>query len=392
MNKLKLRIHQIIAIIKYFYYKIYCKVKKINNDDKWIISERGNDARDNGYCFYKYMIEKHPEIDFKYVIKKGSDDEKRIDKNRLIYQGSKEHYILFITAGYLLSTHIMGYSPEFRIFNKFDKWGWIHINGKRIYLNHGIDNQSVEGLKCGNIKVDLFVCGAKPQYEHELKVLGHPKGVIQYTGMPRYDYLKNNLKNQILCMPTWRTWNFYIKDSEEFKKTEYFEKWNEFLQNKELGDILEKNNLELIFYPHYEVQRYINAFESKNKRIKIASIENYDVQTLLNESKLLISDYSSVMFDFAFLNKPEIYFQFDYEYFFTHHYGKGYYSYEKDGFGPTTKNSEETVEKLNNYIKNNYEVEEKYKKNRDRFFTLDGEHNCDRVYEKILKCKKNYVK
>lgn len=391
MKKFKLRCHQLIVFIRYCYYFIYCKIHKIINEDTWIISERGDDARDNGYAFYKYMMINHPEVNFKYVIKKGSKDEERIKKERLIYQGSKEHYILFITAGYLLSTHIMGYSPEFRLFNKLDRWGWIHINGRRIYLNHGIENQNVNGLKYGNIKVDLFVCGAKPQYDYELKTLGHPKNVLQYTGMPRYDYLKNNLKNQILFMPTWRTWLFYCKSLEQFKESEYFISWNKLINDENLKKILEKNNLELIFYPHYEIQPYIEAFKTNNTRIKIASIEKYDVQTLLNESKLLVSDYSSVIFDFAFLNKPVIYFQFDYDNFFNFHYGKGYYSYEKDGFGPCTETPEQTVKLIENYIENDYIVEEKYKNNKNRFFTLEQTGNSERVYKQILKCKKNYI-
>lgn len=392
MKKFKLRCHQLIAFIKYCYYCIYCKIHKIHNEDKWIISERGDDARDNGYAFYKYMVANHPEVDFKYVIKKGSQDERRIEKKRLIYQGSKEHYILFITAGYLLSTHIMGYSPEFRLFNKLDKLGLIHINGRRIYLNHGIENQNVDGLKCGKIKVDLFVCGAKPQYDHELKVLGHPDGVLQYTGMPRYDYLKNNLKNQILFMPTWRTWLFYCKNPEEFKKSEYFINWNKLINDEKLRELLEKNNLELVFYPHYEIQPYLKAFEfNNNNRIKIASIEKYDVQTLLNESRILVSDYSSVIFDFAFLNKPVIYFQFDYDNFFKFHYGKGYYSYDKDGFGPVSQTVDQTINLIEQYLENNFAVEGKYANNKKRFFTLDENGNSERVYRKILECKKNYI-
>lgn len=391
MKKFKLRCHQLIVFVKYCYYFFFCKIHKITNENTWIISERGDDARDNGYAFYKYMMSNHSEVNFKYVIKKGSKDEERINKKRVIYQGSREHYILFITAGYLLSTHIMGYSPEFRMFNKLDRWGWIHINGRRIYLNHGIENQNVSGLKCGNIKVDLFICGAKPQYDYELKTLGHPDGVLQYTGMPRYDYLKNNLKNQILFMPTWRTWLFYCKSTEQFKESEYFINWNKLINDEKLKEILEKNNLELIFYPHYEIQPYIEAFKSDNTRIKIASIEKYDVQTLLNESKILVSDYSSVIFDFAFLNKPVIYYQFDYDHFFKYHYGKGYYSYEKDGFGPCTETPEQTVKLIENYVENDYIVEEKYKNNKNRFFTLEQTENSERVYKQILECKKNYI-
>lgn len=44
------------------------------NKSIWLISERGTDARDNGYHFFRYLREKHPEIECYYVITKDSPD------------------------------------------------------------------------------------------------------------------------------------------------------------------------------------------------------------------------------------------------------------------------------------------------------------------------------
>ena len=363
MKKIIMRFHQLVVFIKYVYFYLYCNLFNIDNKNVWLISERGNEARDNGYAFYKFMEKNHPELEFKYVIEKKSTDlTKFIDKSRIIYHGSAKHYILFLTSGYLLSTHIMGYSPEFRMFNKLDKWGLVKIPGKRIYLNHGIEVSNTNGLKYGNIKVDLFVCGGKVQYDNEVNSLGHPSGVVRLTGMPRYDYLVNNLKRQILIMPTWRMNLFYCSNSEKFKETNYYFNWNKLLKNKDLTFLLEKYNLKLIFYPHYEIQPYINAFNCYSDRITIASLNNFDVQELLNQSELLITDYSSVMFDFAYLNKPIIYYQFDYSDFMKFHYGKGYFEYNTDGFGPITYNLTDTINMLKYYIETNFSVEKKYLK------------------------------
>lgn len=62
MNKIKLRIKQLLIILKYLFIKIlnvFTSNKKYN--DIWLIAERGDEARDNGYAFYKYMKENHPE-------------------------------------------------------------------------------------------------------------------------------------------------------------------------------------------------------------------------------------------------------------------------------------------------------------------------------------------
>ena len=58
---------------------------------------------------------------------------------------------------------------------------------------------------------------------------------------------------------------------------------------------------------------------------------NYQ-KTLLKAS-LLVTDYSSIFFDFAYLRKPVIYAHFDYEEYRMNYYPKGYFNYEKDRFG-----------------------------------------------------------
>lgn len=392
MKKLKLRFHQIIVIFKYIFFLILCKILKYSNDDAWLISERGDEARDNGFSFYKYMEKNHKDLNFYYVINKSSSDLRRFkNKDRVIFQGSFKHYVLFLTAGYLLSTHIMGYSPEFRIFNKLDKWGLVKLKGKRIYLNHGIEQNNVSGLKYGNIKVDLFVCGGKKQYDFESKELGHPNGVVRYTGLARYDYLNNNsLKSQILLMPTWRTKLFYCSNIEQFKKSEYYKNIDNLLKSEKLAKFLNDNNLKLIFYPHYEIQPFLSAFTNYDKNIILADFDNYDVQTLINESKIMITDYSSVNFDFAYLNKPIIYYQFDYDDFMQNHFGEGYFKYKKDAFGPVVDNYLSVIDELINIVNNGYRVEEKYTERKNEFFKYNDTSNCERVYEAIMDCRKNY--
>ena len=72
-------------------------------------------------------------------------------------------------------------------------------------------------------------------------------------------------------------------------------------------------------------------FESGSDRITIASKETQDVQKLLMDCALLVTDYSSVFFDVAFLRKPVVYYQFDEEEFRKYHYQKGYFDFRDHG-------------------------------------------------------------
>ena len=230
--------------------------------------------------------------------------------------------------------------------------------------------------------MQLFVCGAKPESEFVIEKYGHEAGVVQYTGLARYDNLHDaRTKKQIVVMPTWRT---YIQSKEEFLNSEYFEKWQGLLKNEELIALLEKNNFDLIFYPHYEVQKYLNCFEKGSARIKIASFDKFDVQLLLKESKLLITDYSSVFFDFGYMKKPIVYFQFDIDSFFNEIHEKGYFNHDEDGFGRVCLTIEDVVEAIQACFDNDFVLEKHYLERVERFFPLYDNKNCQRIFESII--------
>ena len=51
------------------------------HDEIWLISERPDQARDNGYCFFKYLRENHPEVQAYYLIDVNADDYKKIKRH-----------------------------------------------------------------------------------------------------------------------------------------------------------------------------------------------------------------------------------------------------------------------------------------------------------------------
>ena len=96
------------------------------------------------------------------------------------------------------------------------------------------------------------------------------------------------------------------------------------------------------------------------------------------QNKLLVTDFSSVAFDFAYLRKPVLYVHFD-----TNHYQEGYFDYERDGFGEVVYNLEDTVNKMIEYMTNECKLKEEYRVRIDNFFAFNDRNNCQRVYERI---------
>lgn len=354
-------------------------------NDIWLISERGTDARDNGYFFYKFLTEHHRDLKVYYVIDYNSADFNKVNRNgKTIRHKSLKHYAAVFRSKYLISSHIMGFTPEPEAFLILKNRNFINFRGKQIFLQHGITKGNIEGLKYPNVKVDLFICGAFTEYEYIKNTYNHPDGVVRFTGLARYDTLNNNVtKRQILIMPTWRKWLNSLNE-EDFKKSDYYNNWVNLLSNEKIYNWLKTNDFKIMFYPHYEMQKFINSFSPlANDYIKICSFCNSDVQTLLNESKLLITDYSSVYFDFAYLNKPIIFYQFDRDDFFNMHYNKGYFN--ENDFGRIVKSVNEVIKNFYRYdgefFENPYESKQK------EFFGNLGTGCCERIYSAISDIK-----
>ncbi|KAA0958750.1 teichoic acid biosynthesis protein [Planococcus sp. ANT_H30] len=375
------------CFFKYLVALVISVFMKLNKSyrDVWLIAERGTDARDNGVVFFKFLREHHSDINAYYVIARNSSDYNKVVRiGPTVNAGSFRHYLLFALSKVKISTHIMGYSPNIDFFTSVEKYLEI-VSGIKVFLQHGIIKDNLTTLHSDQVRLDLFICGAKPEYEYVLKNFGFKQDVIKYLGLTRFDCLHDDfkIKSQILLMPTWRWMHNGIEESSEFKKTEYYKKYQELINSSILEEKLKKTNIKLIFYPHYEVQKFISCFNSNSENVVIAKISDYDIQDLLKESSVLITDYSSVYFDFAYMNKPIIYYHFDYDDYRKTQYEEGYYDYENDGFGPVCQDINELLEALSESISINYNISEKYSKRTDSFFLINDKKNCIRTFEAI---------
>lgn len=369
-----------------FVFRIINKIKKRR---LWLICEDGTTARDNGYHFFKYIREKHPDDYCFYVIsKKASDYNKIKEYGNVIEFKSVKHWLFYLSAEYNISIHKHG--NPCRSFFYF-----IHVICKlynnRVFLQHGVTKDDMPFAYYKNARFRYFICSAQREFEFIRDTFGYPKGYVINTGLTRFDNLHdiNINKKQILIMPTWRNWfggkTEFDNNIELFKKTEYFKNWNSFITDKEFNDFIKKQNLTVYFYPHQHMQKFLELFKTNNDNIKIVDNSIIDIQTLLKESALLITDYSSVFMDFAYMQKPTLYFQFDEDEFRKNHLQKGYFDYREDGFGPVVTQKNDVVKEFKKIYING--TDKKYKQRMDDFFEIRDNQNSKRLYD-ILKNKK----
>ena len=380
MNKIKLRIKELYIFGLYLIAGM--TVWPFRKKQIWLVSERGQEARDNAYWFFLYLKQNHPEIESKYIISKKSVDRARLlaYNNDLIDYGSFNHYRYLWIASHFVSTHIMGYTTNMMFFCSLDKKFNIFKNKKKIFLQHGITKNKLRDLYSDRVNLDLFCCGAKLEYDVISANFGFANGIVKYTGLCRYDNLNNySTKRQILIMPTWRK---YI-DKNHFEDSEYFKTWSSLLISPILAELLEKYDYEAVFYPHYEIHGFINKFKEleTSSRIIIAGFD-YDVQTLLKESAFLVTDFSSVYFDMLYMHKPVLFYMFDSELFYSKHYTKGYIS--DDCLGEVAVDLDGIISHIEKILENNCKLQDKRKQIIAELFPRRDSNNCQRVFDSII--------
>lgn len=367
------------------------KIWKLLDRHIWVVSEYEGLARDNGYWFFKYLRDNYPNKTVYYPIAGGVSDERKIDAlgNKIVFS-SFLHYMLFWAAEKQFTSSKNAGFPS-RICEDLVQWNFHRF--QYIMLNHGITRGKSTVVDASKTNFDFICTCSEKDKEIIVKENGQPDNKVLLTGFARHDNLDSSLydSKQLLVMPTWRSWiNYKFGRSESEKKqiirsflsSDYYRSYLSLINNKKLIGFLEREDMHLVFYLHDYAQYYSRYFTTSSDRIIIAESKNYDIQTLLKQSALLITDYSSVCYDFAYMHKPVLYYQFDKEEFEYHQYAAGdYYSYEDDGMGELFYDEEPLIQAIIDAHEQSYRMKDKFVKRVDRYFVHHDRNNCERIYK-----------
>lgn len=369
-------------------------IYRLFRKDLWLICDNENEARDNGYWLFRYICENHPDQDAVYAINRHSPDYHKVKElGKTVHYGSLRHWVLYLTAKKNIGSQ-KGGKPNAAVCYVLEVKGI--LKNTRIFLQHGIIKDDMPWLHYENTKMKMFVTSTAGEQKFISETYGYPEGCVRQLGLCRFDRLHDFevRPKQILLMPTWRSWiaaptsaSFAIEDVRNFTDTTYFRAWSEFLHSERLHHILRDNGLKMVFYPHRDMQSFLPYFKTDDETIITAKWPEYDVQELLKESAYLITDFSSIAMDFAYMGKRLSYYQFDYDDFRKGQYPEGYFSYENDGFGRVCYRLSDILDELEAAISDGFENPLQYKKRHDEFFDLFDSHNCERNYSAIKELK-----
>lgn len=352
------------------------------NKKIWLFMDRQDKADDNAEHLYKYAIEQNDGIKKYFTVKKDANDFKRLSilGNIIGYYTIKQR-LIYLFAEKMISSH-----PDEIFINPFMGKNIKYYSGlirlDKYFLQHGVTKDNVSyWLKKYDKNLKLIVCVSDLERKSFFdEGYNYSEDIIQTLGFPRFDNLikkdGDSTKKQILIMPSWRR-DLQNKNEEYIKDSIYYQKINSLLNNENLIEITKEYSYRIVFKPHPKVYDFIELFD-ENEYVEIDYNSTY--QELFKESDLMITDYSSVAFDFSYLKKPIIYYQYGDDY----HFEEGYFKYESMGFGEVIDDEADLIETIEEYLKNNCQIKGEYKKRADAFFKYDDENNCMRVYEWIL--------
>ena len=368
-----------VLLFRFIYLLMYPIYK---NRRIWLFMDRQDSADDNAEHLYRYSIQKNDKIKKYFTVAEDSRDFKRLSEleNLLPFYSIKQR-LVYLFAEKIISSH-----PDENIINPFfDKNETSYaglINSDKIFLQHGVTKDNVSSWLHKNDKNLSLIVTVSDEEKKSFMDDGYnyDEEIIQTLGFPRFDNLtKENTNKQIIIMPSWRE-DLYDQTPNYIKESEYFKNINSLINNPQLIEICKKYNYKIIFKPHPLVYEFIELFDTNDYTI---IDENTTYQDLFKSSDLLITDYSSVAFDFAYMKKPLIYYQYGNDYNFR----EGYFKYKTMGFGEVIKSQEDLIKIVQQYLENDCKMKDEYKKRVDTFYRYKDKNNCKRVYEYILNMK-----
>jgi CDP-glycerol glycerophosphotransferase (TagB/SpsB family) len=246
-----------------------------------------------------------------------------------------------------------------------------------IQLWHGIPLKKLFPLKSISVEYDYFISTSSKLNEKIFKHIAKAKKFLNY-GYPRNDVLIQKKEETDFC-------DKKIYELTKKKTTiVYMPTYRDLLQDnippidfEKLDDFCKKKDILFLVKFHPFINNVINLDKYKNIILYDSKLDIYPV---LRNTDLLITDYSSVMYDFLLLDKPIILFMYDKEKYVKE---RGFFDFTNDLPGEVVVNEKELLLKIKELLSGYDNFKDKRKKIRNKFFDFTDDKSRERI-SKIL--------
>ncbi|MCI8383986.1 MAG: hypothetical protein HFJ33_03865 [Clostridia bacterium] len=362
---------------------------KVNKEQALFVVYGGKRYDDSPRFIYEY-IKQNPEYkEIKCVwafIEPNQFD--FIPANEKIKIDTFSYYITVLKSKYWITNSSVQRGLNISNKNHLDVFFTHGMTGiKKIGIDISERNQSFR-LK-NQEKFDMIFLGGKKEKEILVRAWQTKEENFYVTGLPRNDELYQKNQEKVLTIKQ------KLKVPLDKKVILYAPTFREFYQDSSLDNIIEspfdfekmKQELEkdfiLVVTAHYQVGKLLGI--PSNNPFVINAFDYPYINDLLMIADLLISDYSSVVWDYAILERPIFCFGYDYDKYFKE---RGtYLNLEEVFFDGVIRTQEQLIKAIQNM---NYEKQlEHTKKMKEEYVVL--EENATEKIAKIIFKEKNNV-
>ncbi|MEN3966061.1 bifunctional glycosyltransferase family 2 protein/CDP-glycerol:glycerophosphate glycerophosphotransferase [Mammaliicoccus sciuri] len=362
-------------------YQLLDKEESVDSNTIVFESFGGKNYSDSPKYIYEYMQKNYPKLNYIWVFNKP-DKNVIIGNAEKVKKGSKEYYDAYSKAKFWVSNARLPLYLN-KKENQIYIQTWHGTPLKR--LANDMKVVRMPGTTTANYKKNFYAETSRWDYlvspnrystnifktafwmdEERTWEIGYPRNDVLVNRSDDQEYINQikkdlNLpegKKVIMYAPTWR-------DDEFVKKGQYLFDLKINLENlqKELGE-----NHVILLRMHYLIA---NALDLNGYEDFAIDVSNYsDISELYLISDALITDYSSVMFDFGILKRPQYFFAYDIE-----KYDKGlrgfYMDYMNDLPGEIITDEFKLAEELKNIDEHKEKYKDKIEKFYEKFCSLE---------------------
>lgn len=295
-NRTDSRLEYIKIFLAMIFYKILRKLKK--NKPSIVLYEKFSSEYEESasVVFEKLIDEGNKNVYF--ILDKKSRFYNRVPekyKPFIVNRFSLKHYYEYFNAKAFISTETLAHCNEIATRNQFltkraNRKGYYFI-----FLQHGVMYMYALKGRTAFLKWksssfggnSFIVVSSEKEAQHFIEQGGFESKDLIKSGIPKFDFSKqNNDADKILVMPTSRNFEYaVIRDNP--RASTYYKFVKRILMN-----IPENLQTKIIFAPHPLVAEYFKDTDLADYMPK-----ELDYNSLLMETKLLITDYSSIAYD-----------------------------------------------------------------------------------------------
>lgn len=348
----------------------------------WLMDERiSSSAEDNGYFFFRHMREQQSQVPIFYVLNRRSPHWGAVAPlGNVVAQYSFRHAYLLARARVLLST------DSFRsLAYPYEAFPLLRRKTLNVFLQHGVAGNKTMTYTRENYPYFSQVIVSNGIEQHFFSEhYGFTPEQVKLTGIARLDALPTQpaavRSRKILVAPTWRRW---LRGQDQIKASRYYHAWNSLLNSPQLAELLERFDTELYFRPHFNMMHFIAEFEKGSPRVHVIRDLNDPLHHLIREADLLITDYSSVMYDFFYQEKPVLGYMFDRHEWEVQPPGPPHLDYQSDLALELLTEEQQVLHSLERYLAGDGRMSAEHLQRLPKLFAHRDQGNCERIYQAV---------